>query len=536
MYLGIDFGTCFSSIAGLGDGNKALPNTHIFEKHVKGIPSLFMYSKEKDKNLFGDDCLKGEAKLHSADIVRYMKKLIRRNADHPQVTSGGKTFDVFDIVKAYLHYLITTAQQKAVDSHEFRKPEIEGITVTTPNGIAGGHTTATDYNNWLRKTIMDIAGLPLKNISVLPEPLAAAIYYLYGEDVRKKYTEKQTVLVFDLGGGTLDVTIVEHDQSAAKQYNVKAETGDLTLGGNDWDTALANHILQQKGIREEDFSAEEKARFYEDVTRLKEELSEMDSFEIPLRCGGTYSSAVCTREEFDRVTVGLLNRAIEITKKAIRIYQTNNAYTKLDKIVLVGGASNMPQIKERMIAEFGHTVGTDHIIRHEPSKAIAKGAAIYTKHFSNRRTSTIFSAPKLKINEIATRTYGFNAIHPHDKRHMIYNMLYKGTSFDKQNKICVRSPFPFVALDPHADSITFTVYESEAMKGSSGNENENWMEYGANEVPNGMNVRVTIPEKYHDRADTYECFPEFSLDKNGILEISVYDIGGHQLACDRKKV
>ncbi|MBQ8495909.1 MAG: Hsp70 family protein [Clostridia bacterium] len=535
MYLGIDFGTCFSSIAGIGGDSKTLPITHIFEKHVKGIPSLFMYSKEKDKNLFGDDCLKGEAKLHSADVVRYMKKRIRQNPNHlnQKVTSGGKTFDISDIVESYLRYLITTAQQKAVDSHEFRKSAIEGITVTTPNGIAGGYTAATDYNAWLKKTLMKITGLPETKVHTLHEPFAAAICYLYGNNVNTRYTNTQTVLVFDLGGGTLDVTIVEHDPSGHTSYKVKAEEGDLTLGGNDWDAALAKYILSQKGLREEDFSAEEKARFYEDVTRLKEELSETNSFEIPLRCGGKYDLMTCSRTEFERATVGLLNRAVNLTQKAIQSYQESVGAKKLDKIILVGGASNMPQIKERMIAEFGSTVGINNIISHEPSKAIAKGAAIYTKHFAGH-TSIPLARTKLEFAEIATMTYGFKSTRREDGREMIYNILYKGTPFGKKKRIRKKAETSFVALNPNQKEISFVVYESEARQGKG--EYANWMDLGSDEAKNGLAVSVPVPRRYRGKANTYHCFPSFSLDKDGILKITVYSKYGRKLASERKKL
>lgn len=526
MFLGIDFGTCFSCIAAISNAREATPTTHIFEKNVrKGIPSLFMYSRTLNRELFADECLIGEARLNSKDIVRYMKKTIRQRHDglEQTVVSGGKTYKISDIVKAYLRYLIETAKQKA--RSEFNNPKIEAITITVPVGIENGYTAATDYNSWLKNMVMDIAGLPPKSIHILHEPVAAAICYLYSRDHdTAPVTNKQNILVFDLGGGTLDVTVVEHVPHENKSYSVKAEEGDLTLGGNDWDAELKKYILHQTGLNESSFSPEEKVNFLNEIIRLKEELSETSSYTIGFNANGQQYGFTCTRTEFDRITKGLLDRAIALTKQAI-----NSCSDKIDKIILVGGASNMPQIKERMIQEFGDRVGSNNILSHEPSKAIAKGAAIYSK--SNSSFSA--SAPLPKIRTIASKTYGFSAYYNNTEELRIYNMIFKGTPFGKKKYIRKESDTSFSPHTSHQDHCTFSIYESEARQGTG--KDGAWIDIDSNTKQNNLSVSIPVPKRYYSKgnARNYKCYPKLTLTRDGILEIKICNKLGFKLASSR---
>lgn len=530
MIIGIDFGTCFSSVAFM---NGLIPVTdYIKDPNKTGIPTIFMYSRNTQKELYGYDCTTTEAIMNSADVVRYMKRTIRENPNNlnATVSSGGKNFTINEIVKKYLMYLIAQAKNAAIQSGEFTNTNIEEVTITAPVGISEGQMTATDYNKLLVNTITEITGLSKEKVNVLQEPVSAAISYLYSEDIIRKYDKKQTILVFDLGGGTLDVTIVEHNPTTM-EYNIKAKEGDLKLGGNDWDEALGNEVLRKIGITGAFSSAEEKSRFQNSIVRLKHDLTYSDESTIVFKFNGSSKFTDFTRSEFESATQKLLDRAISVTRKAIGSYSSLGV-SAIDKIILVGGSCNMPQIRNRMLSEFS-ALGEARIITHDPSKAIAKGAAVFSK-MESRKSFGSTNAQKIKVNDIATHTYGFGSIRSSDKKGMIYNLLFKGTPFDANGKIVVKSETDFIAREDTETQLIWTVYESDGKKGVG--EDANWMEYGSNENKNGMKVTIQIPPEYLGKARSYSTWVTFSLDNNGILEIIITDKEGNRIGYDKKQI
>lgn len=522
MILGIDFGTCFSTVATMF--GRTPVTDFMYDPNKTGTPSLFMYSQKSGKELLGYECLSGEAMQNSADVVKYMKRIVRENPANldAKVTSGGKKYTVRGVVKKYLTYLLKQAKADAVKCGEFENPEIEAVTVTAPIGISGGQMTATDYNKFLIDTLTDITGLERDKINIVQEPVAAAISYFYSENIKKKYTKPQTVLVFDLGGGTLDVTVVQHDP-AKMSYAIKAKEGDLTLGGNDWDSALGAAILEKTGVKS--FAdAIEKCDFENKITKMKIDLSLSDESAISFKHNGVTKMASFTRSEFEEVTAPLLDRAIAVTDKAIADYGRNR---QIDKIVLVGGSCNMPQIRERMVREYP-VLGENGVVTHDPSRAIAKGAAIFNKMKPTGSENT-----GIVVKDIVTHTYGFNAWKDGENE-MIYNLLFKGMSFDGEREITVKSDMYFWPLDDKQKSITFTVYESDGIKGKG--KDGNWMSFGADANANGMEVTVPVPEDFIGRAKGYTVWLSFKLDIDGVLEIIVTDGFGDKVGYVKKQL
>ncbi len=131
-------------------------------------------------------------------------------------------------------------------------------------------------------------------------------------------------------------------------------------------------------------------------------------------------------------------------------------------------------------------------------------------------------------------TYGFNCRRSSDKKDMIYNLLFKGTPFDANGKIVVKSTTDFVAVEDTQTQVKWVVYESDGKKGVG--EDANWMEYGSNENKNGMQVTVQIPPEYLGRACSYSHWITFSLDNNGILEIIITDKDGKRVGYDKKQI
>ena len=212
MIIGIDFGTYFSSAAIMSG---LIPVTNYMKRDTTGmgIPSLFMYNADKDMEMYGEDCATGEAYRHASDIVRYMKRTVREDPANMgrTITSGGKQYTIQQVIEKYLTFLVSEIKMAAVRSGEFENTDIEAVTITAPVGISSGQMMATDYNRFLRETMMRITGLGEDKVRILQEPVAAAISYLYSEDIRKRYEDKTSVVVFYMFVVTLDVTVMEQN-------------------------------------------------------------------------------------------------------------------------------------------------------------------------------------------------------------------------------------------------------------------------------------------------------------------------------------
>ena len=522
MQIGIDFGTCYSSVA-IMYGHTPV-TTCVKDTTGVGVPSLFMYSSETHRELYGEQCKTAEAFRHSEDIVRYMKRMVREDNNNleTRIMSGGQEYLLREIIEKYIAFLISEAKKGAADFGEFANTEIEEITITAPVGIAEGQMMASEYNRLLMEVVGKITGLSEDHIHVLMEPVAAAISYLYSQNTRHHYDKDQTVMVFDLGGGTLDVTIMKHDVRAMT-YQVLAKEGDLRLGGNDWDAALGEAVLKKVGISEIT-SKEELALFQEAVTKLKIDLTQSEQSMIFFTVNGQDRFTKFSREEFERITEGLMDRAVAVVDKAF-----GSCDEDIDYLVLVGGSCNMPQIRKRLVEEYGD-LDEDQVLLFEPSKAIAKGAAVFSKLNSNQGGTD--NGPK--VIDMAARTYGFES-NFEGRYPRIYNMIFKGTPFDETDVIRARADTSFI---PHYDSQTqvcFTIFESTAQRNED-EEDPNWADFGNGEVPNGLEVTVQVPPEYLGKARSFCMWPELTYSANEILEITIKDRAGNRLAFASKSL
>lgn len=521
MIVGIDFGTCYSSAAIMSG---LIPVTNFIKDHEgMGVPSLFMYSVEKGKELYGRDCTTAEALRHSADIIRYMKRTVREDPSNlgKKVSSGGKEYTISEVIEKYLTFLISEIKSAAIKSGEYSNTDIEMITITAPVGIAAGQMMASEYNQLLQDAVMRITGLPKDNVRILQEPVAAAISYLYSEDVRTHYDGIQKILVFDLGGGTLDVSIVEHDP-VTMEYRILAKEGDLELGGNDWDAALRERILE-KTVGKWTGTEEEEARFNNSVTKAKMDLTEMDEAIVLFSMAGQDRFVRINRREFEDCTAHLLERAMDVVDKARNFDEGSS----VDKIVLVGGSSNMPQIRDGIISRTGFR--SEDVMVYEPSKAIAKGAAV----FSKMNFQTDGSAMGPRVMDMVTLTYGFDSRY-HAERDAIYNMIYKGDRFGDNGMITVDSDTSFIPLRDNQNRVSFIVYESENLRGTGFD--ENWYDPNSGETQNGLVVTVQVPPEFLGKARGFRMYVTMSLDANGILELTVTDSSGKKLAYGKRSV
>lgn len=531
MIIGIDFGTCFSSIAVM-QGLRPVDNiVDDYEQRYAntslGIPTLFMFSDDEGKELYGINCLKANP-TENPEVIKYMKRKVREdpeNIDRP-CPSGGNEYLLRDVIEKYVSYLIKTVKESAISNGNFDNTDIEAMTITTPIGISSGQMMATDYNRLIKETMVNITGLPDKDVHIIAEPVAAAISYLYESDLKKKIDQEQTIMVIDLGGGTLDVTVVKHNPFAMT-YDIVSKEGDLELGGMDWDHALGQLIMDRIGIASIEDPIERGA-FWEEMTGLKISLSQRDNDVRILNIGGKRYYGECTREEFENATSALLSRAAEVVRRSVS--DIDGGISSIDKIVLVGGSSNMPQITKMLATEFPD-FDSENILVYRPSKAIARGAAIYAK-LNLSHGSFLPDGPR--IRDCTAYSYGFESHHNGSDELSIYNGILKGDKFDENRRIHFKSS-SFIPRDNSQNAVTFTIYESQwnganSVPGPNKQLNEEeddeeyrWMPMGSGETPNGMEVTVQVPPEYLGRARQYSVWVIFDLDQDGILDITIVD-------------
>jgi molecular chaperone DnaK (HSP70) len=216
-----------------------------------------------------------------------------------------------------------------------------------------------------------IAGLDV--VGILPEPVAAAVHYDITRDPTRGGTDK-TVLVYDLGGGTFDTTVI---RVGASEITVVCTDGDTNLGGADWDARLRDHLLERFVAEASPAeSPEDDAEFLQEVANkaeeVKKQLSLQESRPVQLRFAGAAARIEVTRAEFETMTADLLDRTIEIVRRMLDTLQERSPGATIDEVLLVGGATRMPMVAARLVKEFGWDPKL-----HDPELAVAKGAAIF---------------------------------------------------------------------------------------------------------------------------------------------------------------
>ena len=228
-------------------------------------------------------------------------------------------------------------QKLKADAEAFLGTTVTEAVITVPAYFSDAQRQAT-------KDAGKIAGLDVK--SIINEPTAAAL--AYGMD--KDQDKDQTIMVFDLGGGTFDVSILEISDGV---FEVLATNGDTRLGGDDFDQRIidwmADQFQKENGVdlRNDKMVLQ---RLKDAAEKAKIELSGMTSSNINLpfitatAAGPLHFEATLTRAEFDRITADLVDRSMEPTRKALA--DAGKSVNEIDKVLLVGGSTRIPAVQE----------------------------------------------------------------------------------------------------------------------------------------------------------------------------------------------
>ena len=340
---GIDLGTTYSCIARVDETARAELIKNFEGEYI--TPSVVLFD--------GDNVIVGsQAKAESVLNPKTTSMLVK--------TLMGKTDFAIEYngeVKSPSEVSSYILQKLAKDASEQLGVEVKDVVITCPAYFGTAERMAT-------KNAGELAGLNV--LEIISEPTAAALYY----GCTKQQDEK-TILVYDLGGGTFDVTIMRISSS---KIEIVCSDGDHDLGGKNWDQELEEYLSDQykREFGNIEFSEYEKQELILKVEKIKKNLSSRNQASDILSAGGNRRTMSITREKFDEITEHLLERTLIKTENAIEIAK-EKGYDKIDEILLVGGSTRMPQINKALVNRFKDT----KIQILEPDEAVAKGAAIY---------------------------------------------------------------------------------------------------------------------------------------------------------------
>jgi molecular chaperone DnaK len=255
-------------------------------------------------------------------------------------------------------------------SREQIRGEVRDVVITIPAYFGIAEREAT-------RRAGQLAGLNV--LDVLPEPVAAAMYYQALDGVAQGpmatgggVHEIRHILVYDLGGGTFDTTVIRLE---GDDISVVCTDGEEHLGGADWDQAIATHLLGRIAEEHPGLYPEKDPQFMQDVLisaeRLKKELSMVQSRRHVMRFGGTVTQLELTRDKVERLTADLLEQTVAVTERTIATAR-GKGVSRFDDVLLVGGMSRLPAVARILKDRLGLDAR-----QHEPDLAVAKGAALF---------------------------------------------------------------------------------------------------------------------------------------------------------------
>ena len=362
--VGIDLGTTFSAVACVGaDGEpKILPNSS--GEHT--TPSVVAVAE--DGSAVCGEAAKEAQLMGDANVASFYKTNMG-NAGYVEYLRGCE-FDATTLSSMFLRNLIA-------DISAANGVQIDSAVVTVPAYFEAPQREAT--LEALRRT-------GVRALGTLNEPSAAA--YAYGL-MSADAAGDRTILIYDLGGGTFDVTVA---RLSGREIRVLSSTGNHQLGGRQWDSALSDFILDQlcdeRGLDRDDV---ESALTPSDINTLavvseqvKRDLTTRSRTRARVMAESVSGTVEISREDFEEATRHLLTLTTDCCEEALR--EAGLAWAQVDGYILVGGSTKMPQVREYLTGKVGSGPIGGNV---NPDEAVALGAAVYAA----QKCGTTFSLP-----------------------------------------------------------------------------------------------------------------------------------------------
>lgn len=362
--IGIDLGTTYSSVA-RWTGREA----DVYSpKGVRAIRSVVYYDEKNNRYIYGDPAFMSGI-MNPDNLIVGVKRYMDDNTT--RIRLGSKQFSPVELSSMILRNIYESIQgmfPKGVYNSS-------GVVVTVPY-----YFKAHQLQNTAEAA--KLAGLDL--IGIIQEPIAASFAYgLYHSE--PDVVRDENIMVFDLGGGTFDITIinVKEDYNEIK-FDVIGIGGDDRLGGLDFDNAFMNYILEREGIDFDTVPIERlkkmgKQKLLDAVVRAKEMLSatDMTYIAVPDVIPGVHIDNEYTREDFEDAIRPYINKIRNIIRETMS--KAGITMNDIDKVLKVGGSSKIPVMDEIIREECGDGKTYSDI---DPSLCVAQGAAIYSAYLS----------------------------------------------------------------------------------------------------------------------------------------------------------
>lgn len=369
--IGIDLGTTYSCVSVMQNGKcEVIANS----QGARTTPSFVAFT---DSERLVGDAAKNQASSNPENTIYDAKRLIGRKFSDKGLQKDLKYMS-YQIKADKDDKPLICAKYKGEDK-TYQPEEISSMVLSHMKEIAEAYlgqsvkdavvTVPAYFNDSQRQATKDagsIAGLNI--LRIINEPTAAAI--AYGLDKQKE--GEQNVLIFDLGGGTFDVSLLTIDGGI---FEVKATAGDTHLGGEDFDNRLVEHCMSEikKKFSADTLSAKSKRRLRTACEKAKRSLSSSTTVDIEcdsLVDGDDYKTKI-SRAKFEALCVDLFRKCLEPVEKVLK--DSGVSKSNVNEVVLVGGSTRIPKIQEMLSNYFGGKQLNKSI---NPDEAVAYGAAV----------------------------------------------------------------------------------------------------------------------------------------------------------------
>jgi len=343
IVLGIDLGTTFSAMAYVNAYGK--PEIVTNADGFRTTPSVVHFYDE-DGVVVGEEAVK-MCVIEPENVVRFIKRSM--GEEDFTLEFFGRTYTPQEISALVLRKL-------KEDAEDLLGHDIFDAVITVPAYFNSAQRGATAEAG-------SIAGLNV--LSIINEPTAAAI--AYGVD---KLGGERSLLVFDLGGGTFDVTVMKVEDS---KLTTIASDGNAELGGKDWDDRLVNHVAEMFLEEHGDDPRDEPSPFqelYERCLAAKISLSTKDRALVPVNFKGRRGGYGITRTTFEQLSADLVQQCVDTTDLVLE--KAGMTWDEIDDVLLVGGATRMPMIRQAISSAAGKAPVDDI----NPDECVALGASL----------------------------------------------------------------------------------------------------------------------------------------------------------------